>query len=1076
VSQAEAQDANVAARLLLASKLAEGLAVRATFDPDVSVPPGQLPAVRAISDEVAGQWGGVERMLKERVRTDLLAAMLRRGGSDRLRKVRNGQSDILPSALQTVLDMFIDGRPLDIGDRSEAELMAALHVIRWGLKASSLASMPDLVPPGFVRDDVEGRLALMETLRPVREITADGCVGREEELSQLHRYVYETPSGQSLYDLPAMLVHGVGGVGKSTLVAQFVRELADRRTAWAYLDLDRPSLASFEPLALLRDIVRQIGSQHPLLRRALDSETLFAEETSKGVGAESSRREPWLALANSIAKLLVGVLDGPLVVVLDTYEELQRHDAREPSPMGGELYRMFARLSDDIPHFRLVVSGRAPATDFVASGHNQIAQEVLAVGPLAPAAAALALQRLYERELGRRIGASKVSAARVPRPGRRRLDPDLVEEVLRTVGRSPLTLKLAARVLAREGGAAVRATADAAHAAQRADALERVRAGFVEGFLYHRVLRHLRGVGTVEPETLQRIARACIPLRRITPDLLSRVVLPIVGATSVSTADVMAGLAAEAAFTEAESEGLRLRDELRGPALLALWYSDSSALIAEVHRRAEAFYAGRPRDPAAILERAYHQLAGGLPVDPALLEPEVLRRLADLRDDLTPDGRDLVTAALTDSSAIHREFRRRAREREVDAAVATALAAGNLDEAGQLLDDRSWWKPTTVLYASVSLLAERRGDLAAAVEASHRDREAAEAARDPSRFVAAAVRLALLFERLYDVVTGAAVLAGADGRPWLGDQPLLHLELRLNRLAMLERHRVPYDTWVERLEVRALLSRCEPDAVRARTSVVRLLAAALGGDEPRLVLDAVRAVGLGTQTYPSHVWAVARALAAWDVEPAPGAVARQIGLRMPHPATEQDLREAWTAAVDSPHTDVLVSLDRAFAVREPGAEVLAALRRVYLWWGVDPERVVPPGEDEDGGPPGRFSGFQRSDEHSGHFLDGGLDFADSNLQRLVRTLRGAYPKPEDVQSLAARAGVDLARVNWRNTSGRVVEEVFREADRGHRLGPLIREILADGRASPFHAEIREIVGSEWLRRQGITGGGATRGK
>lgn len=1062
MTRAEEQGTSLAARLrvVLESGEAESLAVRATFDPDVSVPPRDLAAVHVISDEVAGQRGGVERMLKERVRTDLLARMLRRGGPRTLRQVRRRQRVIVPSALQTVLDLFIDGRPLEIGDRSEAELMAALHVIRWGLKASSLASRPDAVPPGFDRDDVEGRLALMETLRPVREITADGCVGREAELSQLHRYLYETPEGWSLYDLPAMLVHGVGGVGKSTLVAQFVREIAEARqpTAWAYLDLDRPSLASFEPLALLRDITRQIGSQFPLLRRALDSETLFSEERGKGAGVESHRREPWLALVDRVGKLLTSASTGPLVVVLDTYEELQRHDARTAGRQGQELYRMFARLSDHLPRFRLVVSGRAPATDFVASSRTGARQETLAVGPLAAAAAALALQRLYERELARR--AATPSSVRLP-PGRPQLDPALVEEVLRTVGHSPLTLKLAARVLAREGGAAVREAAGAAQAALRADALERVREGFVEGFLYHRILRHLRGVGTVEPEVLQRIARACIPLRRITPDILEQVVLPVAGDPPVSTADVMEGLAAEAAFTEAESDGLRLREELRGPALLALRYSDSATLIAEVHRRAEAFYAGRPDDPAAAVERAYHQLAGGLPVDATLLRPEVVLGLDGVLDDLTPDGRALVTAALADRSAMHREIALQAREREVEAAVAMALAVGDLDEATRLLAARSWWKPTTVLHGSVSLLAEQRGDLAAAAEASRRDEAAAEAARDPSRFVGAAVRLALLQERLHRVAAGAAVLAEADGRPLLGDQPLLHLELRLNRLAMLDRHGLRYDTWLERLEARALLSRCEPDALRARTSVVRLLAAALGGEEPRLILDAVGAVGLGTTTYSTHLMALADALAAWDVR---GLVARQIGLVVPAPATARDLHEAWTVAVVSTQTDVAVSLDQAFAARDPDARVLAALRQVYLWWGVDSQEVLGPDRIDV---PRQVEASRPGSVDSGHFLDGGLDFADAGVQRLVLTLRGAYPKPEDVQSLASRVGLDLARVNWRQTSGRVVEEVLREADRGHRLGPLLGQVLADPRAAPFHAEIRDIVGPDWLRRQGI---------
>jgi hypothetical protein len=57
--------------------------------------------------------------------------------------------------------------------------------------------------------------------------------------------------------------------------------------------------------------------------------------------------------------------------------------------------------------------------------------------------------------------------------------------------------------------------------------------------------------------------------------------------------------------------------------------------------------------------------------------------------------------------------------------------------------------------------------------------------------------------------------------------------------------------------------RADPSAVRSRTALVRLLAATIGHEEPGLVLDAIRSVGLGTTTYSAHLRNLAAALAKW---------------------------------------------------------------------------------------------------------------------------------------------------------------------------------------------------------------------
>lgn len=58
---------------VLESDIVERLAVLATFDPEMSVPPKYLLEVQVVSDRLADRGGGPEWMLKERLRVNVLA-------------------------------------------------------------------------------------------------------------------------------------------------------------------------------------------------------------------------------------------------------------------------------------------------------------------------------------------------------------------------------------------------------------------------------------------------------------------------------------------------------------------------------------------------------------------------------------------------------------------------------------------------------------------------------------------------------------------------------------------------------------------------------------------------------------------------------------------------------------------------------------------------------------------------------------------------------------------------------------------------------------------------------------------
>jgi hypothetical protein len=799
-------------------------------------------------------------------------------------------------------------------------------------------------------------------------------------------------------------------------------------------------LSSYDPLVLLTDLIRQVGAQFSQIRRFLDYSGAEASEKALGSGLDEADFESWRELAPRVARAVNDSCGGRLVVVLDTYEELQRAELTGSMHGASEsLYGMFATLSDYTDKFRLVVSGRAPALTFVASG-TAGAEQHLKVAAFHGQAATTVLQHLYVKELGR-LPADQ-------QPADRRLDPALADAVVATVGGAPLTLRLAARVLALEGEAGLD------EAGARAAVIGRVTDEFVTGFLYHRILGHIRAVDIDDRETLRQVATASLALRLVTAELLREVVFPAVGRPDLNAATMLSGLLAETALADNQDGAARLRDELRGPALLALRY-DKPALVDDVHHRAAAYYESHAQLAGSTVELAYHRLAIGDAEALEGLEPAAIAGLERSAADLPPTTRELVRSGVANPQALSDQLRRKAAEREIDREARRALEAGDLEAAARALEGESTWSPTTRLHRLASLLAEARGDLPAAIAATRRDAAAALVAEDPPDYGAAVIRLALLSERAHDPASAVAALTEADGQPWLAGHVLLRLELQLNRFVILDRTGIlPADPWVLDLDIRALLQKADRSAVSSSTALVRLLAATLGRDESSWVLEAVRIVGLGTTSYSSHLRDLAAALGSWDMgAPEPGSVARSVGLEATRPVTSESLAAVWFQALAGQSADSVPLLDRAFSLQMPSTQVVEALRMIYLWWGLDPQRGI---EEELIG-----------ESPPEHFLDKPLDLSDPDAQRLVRVLTGAYPSPQDLLVLASQVGLDVGAVNVKTTSGQRIRSLLDEAARQDKTPALIGQVLSDSRAAAFHDELRDLVGSDWLGRHGI---------
>ncbi|SNY45155.1 AAA family ATPase [Paractinoplanes atraurantiacus] len=991
-------------RAILAGRpLTTRLAICGSFPRDyVAGHPDGPETIRLLCEQLRTPGDEPHYLLAEEPRVHALAGLLRRGGLGELAGLRLRTRTPRRGPLQRMLDAFAFNNQPPLQRRTEEELIASLTVTRWFVEAIALAGRSRQITVAPSRDEIEGHLAVLELTRAARRLTAEGFVGRESELGVLHEY-RGAPGGGSLADDPALVVSGVGGAGKSTLISQFVLDMVRQPAAepfgWAYLDLDRPTLASYEPAVLLREVIRQVGVQHPGQLRAFRYLETTSVQRSAGAGLESYGGDTsWHVLADEFADQLRRAGITRVVVVLDTFEQLER------SRHADELcYELFAKLATLVPALRLVVSGRAPARVFTDPARPD---RHLSVGPFSGTDAVRLLGVLTRREAER-------TGRPAPEP-----DPAAAARIAELVGGLPLTLRLAARVLVGEGPDAV------TDAVRRATTLDKVRTEFIRGFLYRRILDQIPDGASGAP--LSRIARLCLVLRQITPDLLEQIVLPELGLAGFSGAQLFDELAGESGLFDRDGDTFRLRWEVREPALAALRYEDRD-LVERLHRRARDYFAA-----GGGLEWAYHHLAVDDP-DVNAMPSAVLRRLEPSLGDLPPATADAVRHRLAAGDVSSAAEQLSVWERRVLPQVEEALRSGELDQARRLLAERAERSPASPLHRAESRLHESEGDLPQAIASAESELSAARRATDARRYAAAAIHLAALHEKAGDPDAAIAALNDAEKHDLLAGAPAVRLEVLLNRVNVGERRRRDdEDTrWLLELDARALLQRLHDRGDRLGSALLRLLAAALGRDDPDRVIQAAAVVGLGHDEDPQRVRKLIDAVVAWDrAQEPPGALARAIVLSR---RTYDDLGDAWTYALAGTGTDAGPVLEQLWQ-RQPPPPVREALREVYLWWGLPTTspRSVPQERD------------------------------------LADILASAYPRSSHLRRIADIAGMRPAMILWEQPPRAVARDVIEQASREGRLSLLISAILNDDSVRSLHPRLRALVGEQWLREHELT--------
>lgn len=238
-----------------------------------------------------------------------------------------------------------------IDPMSESEMLAAAKAAGMLVKAR-----PNVEP---VLREMRRRLDLEEVIGPLRVLIGrrspvgdgmgpDAFVGRELQLRELYGHVGIRPpetlresAGRLLKSAieaftgsptGALVVHGIGGMGKSALMARFVLEHVRRDQHWlpfAYLDFDRSTLVGAGPVALLIEIIRQVGLEIDPRRSRPEAAAELIEALRRlraDLRADLSKGATWIN-EERIARFrqVIDRFSGerPFLLVLDTVERLQ---------------------------------------------------------------------------------------------------------------------------------------------------------------------------------------------------------------------------------------------------------------------------------------------------------------------------------------------------------------------------------------------------------------------------------------------------------------------------------------------------------------------------------------------------------------------------------------------------------------------------------------------------------------------------------------------------------------------------------------------------------------------------------
>ena len=882
------------------SPYCDAAAVLAAFDPLVLQPVGT--AAKMTSDmlarlrllcEVATDSSETSRWalsISERRKS-----LKRLGTRERMKAALAANPVRHESALQRAFERVLEREPIALETLPRDDL-ASLDTVHGWIEG--------------ILDGLPNRAAISKVLRrndllaPMHRLTATGFVGREQELARLNRFVMGAPPAAPLF------VYGPGGVGKSTLLAQFVLQQVEARDMpIAYLDIDRPTIRPEHPQTLLLDALNQLQPQLDAPMPHVESLTkeLEYELRRHEMGRQSESVSPggWTTglFADNLSQWAKG---RTVLIVVDTFEEVQflGPDVTEP-------FIWFAlELQQLAPIARVVLSGRTLPSEYLAHAFPQVLQARRSPDDPPPLELIPELQRpvaldVLDSESARQLLRTSIAVAGMPPLVTRDLD-----DIIRVVSRNPMCLKLAARLLQDEG---IEALGEG-----RTALLAKLRAEKIQALLYGRILRHLHG------DDVRKVAYPGLVVRRIDAGIVEKVLAEPCGLTFTdgrTPFTIVNDLAREAALVEVDpADGsLRHRPDVRRSMIDDLTDHVDVSVVARIDTNAVAYYE-KQNGPIARGEEIYHRLR--------LMQPLATigkrwtgaagQRLKGALDELPPEQRLWLAERL--GVTLEESVRKSA-----DQAVWEAQAARSADrylqkrspiDALKVLEERPDRLPRSPLFGLEAEVYRFMGRPDAALMVARRGVESATAAGAIDMALELLLRMVVIDEGRENLLGAEKTLKEAVAVADNSSNRLLRFRVAVTVLR-LQRQLCP-DLRAKRAQLRRdALAMLDDDILRKlreQPVLLREAAAELAKHEPRLAAAAIETLGIEVSS-DAQAEAFGRALAE-----APGQLNVLGGTKLDDAMREFAASNFDAGVVRTWATEVLTSRD----TRRLGTELLSA--------------------------------------------------------------------------------------------------------------------------------------------------------
>ena len=831
--------------------------------------------------------------LSSEIRRDVLLQM---GNQQTLLRALAANPERPDDPVQKMLEAYIRGDAPSLDTQNAQQIAATSQVAEW------LRGTVDNIPD---QEAIQQRQELCNLLQPFYDLAGTHFRGRQQELQRLRDYVGVLPPGSlkerirriadkifNFQDKPPIVIYGIGGIGKSTLVARFIWEHATlpdtERFPWVYIDFDRPGLLAEEPLTLLIEAVRQLGIQYPDARVYCDRfRTSIQQEMAQHarlirsvtmnpgrdneVIATLSRPQDWERFLKNFASLLknLKVETAPFLLVLDTFEEVQYRS----SVTVLELYKFLQVFQSHVPRLRTVLVGRAPLTGFTDYPTQEVKLE-----DFDPAAA----QGFLEAH---------------------GLPPTVAKNLSAQVSGNPLSLKLVAEVWRRE-----RTNADNLIDLQ----IRRVRQEEIEiqGILFTRILSH------IHDDDVRKLAHPGLVLRRVTPDLIREVLAGPCGIVLNHADDakrLFDEMKREVALVTLENGVIHHRSDVRR-IMIRLLRAKEPEKVRRIEENAVAYYE-KFNDPEARAEEIYHRLSLKQPA--SILDARwidgigIERYLHNALDELSVREKAWLAPRLQITLTPYERAQADLEgwERDTEQRVRELLQRNRAQQALVALRERPERTSGSSLYM---LEAQALESLERWEEARRIIKEGITTTTDSALAIDQRIRCARLDIRLGDFPSAHQNLNEAELLiKCRGDDPIRLLEIGLNRLGLhhAEGKDVQGDD-ISDLETQLCdwFDHLSDEQVAKQPALMAWFACELGEKYPACLLRIVRLNKLETKRQRA-LRNLSRALAAWDGEfseqhhEPPGLLGRQVNI------SESDtVADTWTKAILQATADTLTQI------------------------------------------------------------------------------------------------------------------------------------------------------------------------